>query len=242
MASPPQPTPVPGQLALPLDLRRGAARDRGGGAANAAARAALDALAAGSGARLAVIGPPKAGKTALLQARPEIQRAAPSALAAGADILETLDPAAPAFAVDAADAPFAAAWGGPTQSAYERGLLHLLNRAAVLGRGVALTARSAPARWPVGLRDLASRLATLSVIEIDRPDEALMARLMGADFERRGLRVAPATLRFLALRLPRDYQTALAVAETLDQAALRAKRPIGPSLAAETLGRAGFAF
>jgi hypothetical protein len=78
------------------------------------------------------------------------------------------------FVLDDAQARLAA--GG---EAAEVALFHLYNAVRARGDTLLLTARTPPARWPLVLPDLASRLGALPAIAVAEPDDALMARPHG---------------------------------------------------------------
>ena len=118
----------------------------------------------------------------------------------------------------------------------ERALFHLLNLASAEGCAVLLTGRAAPARWGVGLPDLASRLQAIAVAQIDAPDDALLAAVLAKNFFDRQLRISETLIRYLVPRMERSFAAAREIAERLDRAALASGSPIGRKLAAEALG------
>ncbi|MGB0505468.1 MAG: HdaA/DnaA family protein [Pikeienuella sp.] len=108
----------------------------------------------------------------------------------------------------------------------ETALFHMLNLARAEGCAVLLTGRTPPARWPVELPDLASRLSAVPAAELEEPDEALMTALLTKQFADRQLKVGQDVIGFLALRLPRVATEIAAVVETLDKSALAENRRI----------------
>jgi chromosomal replication initiation ATPase DnaA len=120
--------------------------------------------------------------------------------------------------------------------AEEAALLHLLNTARDLGRPVLLAARMPPARWGIGLRDLASRLRAITTVEVSAPDDDLLRRLLLHWLLDRQL-VADATLHDrLLLRLPRSPEVLRAAVERLDVQALTSrKRTVTPAMVREAL-------
>ena len=54
----------------------------------------------------------------------------------------------------------------------ETALLHLLNAMAEAGHPMLLAGRTAPARWPVRLADLRSRLRAMTSVQVREPDDA----------------------------------------------------------------------
>jgi chromosomal replication initiation ATPase DnaA len=114
----------------------------------------------------------------------------------------------------------------------ERTLFHLLNLLAESGGTALLTGRSPPARWPVGLPDLRSRLAASGAIAIATPDETLLAAVLAKALADRQLVVEPEVLAYLVTRLPRTFAAMQRAAAALDQTALAAGRRITRALAA----------
>jgi chromosomal replication initiation ATPase DnaA len=191
--------------------------------ANATALALVDAWPDWPGGRLALTGPEGAGKShlaAVWAARagaralsvPELAAADPLALGAGAVVIEDLDRA-------------------PPGAAGERALFHLLNAQAERGGHLLLTGRAPPARWPVRLPDLASRLAAITPAAIEAPDDALMAALLVKHFADRQLRVSPALVSWLVPRIERSAAAAARTVDLLDREALARGQPLGPGLA-----------
>ena len=208
------------QLPLPLPHRASYGADFLPAASNAAARFWLDRTEQWPQRRLALWGEPGSGKTHLLH-RWTAQHGAE--LLAGAVPAERL-PARP-VALDDADR----CADGPA-------LLHMLNGCAEAGVPVLLAARAPPARWPVRLPDLASRLRALQAVRIDPPEDALLRALLARLFAERQLRVAPAVQDWLLLRLPRTAAAMRAAAARLDAAALAARGPVTPAIATAALG------
>jgi chromosomal replication initiation ATPase DnaA len=105
--------------------------------------------------------------------------------------------------------------------ALERATLHLFNVAREQGRHLLLTARKPPARWPLSLADLRSRLNACPVASLGAPDDALMTALVAKLFHDRGVRVDEAVIRFLVARIERSCAAAQEIVARLDEASLR---------------------
>src|SRR5262249_18592903 len=99
------------------------------------------------------------------------------------------------------------------------------------GKPVLLAGREAPARWPVRLPDLASRLKAIPAVALGAPDDALLRALYGKLFAARQLAVAHDEITWLMLHLDRSGAAALAAVERLDKLALEHGRPITIALA-----------
>ena len=217
---------VPRQLVLALDHAESFAReDFLSGSCNAAALAQIERWPDWSAQALAVVGPEGSGKSHLagiwaanagarfLAARALAPTLVPTALATGAVVIENLGPG----------------------EFDERALFHLLNLAREERAFVLLTARSAPAGWPIGLADLASRLKALPVAMLTAPDEALLRAVLVKLFADRQLVVDESLVGYLAKRIERSLAAARSVVAVLDHEAMRQKRPLTRALAAEIL-------
>ncbi|MBT5048973.1 MAG: DNA replication protein [Rhodospirillaceae bacterium] len=121
----------------------------------------------------------------------------------------------------------------------EEALLHLYNMVSERGRTLLLTSAIPPARWPVKLPDLASRLRTIPVAEIGAPDDALLEALLVKMFADRQLRVGPDVIAFLLPRMERSFAHVRALVERLDGAALSQQRTITIPLARNVLSEEG---
>lgn len=176
---------------------------------------------------LVLYGQPGSGKTHLAHLWRERSRAV---LVSG-DALSEFEPSvlatARAVAVDDAE------------RAPERALLHLYNCCTEAGASLLIVARDAPARWPIVLPDLASRLRAAPAVAIAPPDDALLAAVLVKHFADRQVQVAPGVIGFLVRRMERSLAAAAALAAALDRAALGAGRPITIALARRVLAEAG---
>lgn len=114
-------------------------------------------------------------------------------------------------------------------------LLHLLNTARDRGLFVLMSARAPPARWPVCLADLASRLRAITLVEIQPPDDDLLRALLVRLLADRQLAVPQAVQDWMLLRLPRSPNALREAVARLDRASLARGRAITRSLAAELL-------
>src|SRR4029077_11069394 len=91
----------------------------------------------------------------------------------------------------------------------ERPLLHLFNALAEKGGHLFIVSRLPPARWGLGLPDLASRLSALPAVRIDPPDDNLVEALLVKLFADRQIIVAPGVVAFLTARLERSFDALL---------------------------------
>lgn len=216
------------QFILPLPLVASCDRaDILEDASNAEALAWLDRPDGWPGGRLALFGPEGVGKSHMGRA-----------FAAGrgwrrldGPALRGLPPpAAGGTVLDDADAV-----------AQPTALLHLVNFCAERGEGLLLLGREAPARWPVSLPDLASRLRATTAVGIGAPGDGLLMALLAKLFADRQLRVAPEVRAWLLARLPREAAALSEAVARVDRAALAARAPVSRPLARAALaGWEGF--
>jgi chromosomal replication initiation ATPase DnaA len=216
----------PRQLALALDHPESFAReDFLSGPSNVAGIALVESWPDWPNRAMALVGPEGSGKSHLaalwasesgarfLAARALSASNLLGALATGALVIE--DAAADAFD--------------------ERAFFHLLNLAREEQAFVLVTARTPPTLWPLGIRDLASRLKAVPVVTISAPDDALLRAVLVKLFADRQLAVDESLVSYVVTRIERSFSAARAVAARLDAEALRRKRPLTRALAAEIL-------
>jgi len=222
-----QPDPAPRQLAFTLDPRENFSReDFLAGPGNAAALRLVESWPHWSARAVALIGPEGSGKSHL---------AAIWALAAGGRRLASR-------ALDEAAVPAALSTGAlvieraGSDDFDERAMFHLLNLAQEQRAFVLITARTAPAAWPIALPDLASRLRALPVVTLAAPDDAMLRAVLVKLFADRQLAVDDGLISFLMVRIERSFAAARSVVAELDREALRRQRAVTRALAGEILG------
>lgn len=178
--------------------------------------------------RLALWGPAGCGKSHLLH----IWARQTGALLLTGQALQNLDdlPESGALALDDAD----------TVSP-EPLLLHFLNTARDRQLHILLSGRTAPARWPVRLPDLSSRLRAITVAEIRAPGDDLLAALLMRLLSDRQLSVTLPVQEWLLARLPRSPAALRQAVAQLDRFSLASGKAITRSLAAKVLADYGLA-
>ncbi|CAH2601591.1 Chromosomal replication initiator protein DnaA [Rhodovastum atsumiense] len=210
---------MPRQLALPFPHppHHGAADFLPAGS-NLAALEWLRSIGAWPQGRLALWGPEGCGKTHLLTVWAARHH---GALVAGSLLSRAAAEGPPRrpVAVDDAD------------TAPERPLLHLLNAAAEARLPVLLAGRAPPARWEVGLPDLASRLRAITAVEIGPPEDELLRRLLQLLLAEHQLAVPEPVQETLLLHLPRAQGAVREAVARLDHAALAAGGRVTRALA-----------
>jgi len=219
-----------GQLTLDLPSRPALGREAFFVApSNAAAVARLEGWRDWPGRRLVLCGPKGAGKTHLAQVWAGDRRAV---LIEGA----ALDPDIAAQCHAGARIVVENAERVAGHDAREAGLFHLYNMAEADGAHLLLTATLPPARWGLSLPDLKSRLQTISLVELEAPDDALLSALLVKLFTDRQITVSPQLITYLLSRMERSAAAAQDLVARLDRAALSSHRPLSRALAAKVLG------
>jgi chromosomal replication initiation ATPase DnaA len=177
---------------------------------------------------VALVGPEGSGKSHLaaiwaaeagarfLSARAMREADLPASLATGALVVEDLS----AAAFD------------------ENALFHLLNLAREHEAFMLLTAADGSALG-ARLPDLASRLRAVPAVRIGVPDEALLRAVLVKLFADRQLQADGALVNFLLGRIERSVPAAKAAVARLDAEALRLRRPVNRTLAAELFKTGG---
>ena len=214
----------PRQLVLALDHAVSFAReDFLGGPSNAAALSLIESWPDWPNRIMALIGPEGSGKSHLatiwagvagarvLSAKLLPETDLPSAFATGALVVEDLDPA----------------------DLDERALFHLINMTKEQNAFVLMTARTPVGSFPVGIRDLASRLRALPSVQLSPPDDGLLRSLIVKLAADRQIAVDEALVSYLANRIERSFAAAHSAVDRLDKEALRQHRPVTRALAAE---------
>ena len=118
----------------------------------------------------------------------------------------------------------------------EEALLHLMNWLRETGGSLLLSGAIRPVRWNIALPDLSSRLATLTVAEIDPPDDDLLTGVIGKQLADRQVIVNDAVIKFLIRRMERSFKVAGQIVERLDALSLSEGRPITIPLARKMFG------
>ena len=120
-------------------------------------------------------------------------------------------------------------------SAHERALFHIINILSERGGHLFLTTLEPPARWPVMLPDLASRLALFPTQRLHAPDDDLLVALLVKQFADRQLHIKAEVISFLLPRMERSFAAVSALVENLDAVALSEGRAVTVPLARRIL-------
>ena len=117
----------------------------------------------------------------------------------------------------------------------EEALFHLINGAARDGRSVLITSREPVAGLGWQLADLKSRLRSINLVGLDRPDDALLRRLLEKYFADRQLAVAGQVLDYMVSRMERSFQAVQTIAAAMDRRSLATRRNLTLPLAREIM-------
>ncbi len=178
--------------------------------------------------RLVLTGPPSSGKSHLASIWSR-ESGAPFLNSRNIAELELDDiPAGVGLALDDADEAAA-------QPESEALLLHLLNFVFQNGGSVLLTANEPPARWPIGLPDLKSRLEAASLARVSRPDDKLLKGVLVKLFADRRVAVPPGVVEYVVSRMDRSFAEAARIVGEIDRCSLVEGRRISRRLAADVL-------
>lgn len=199
--------PLPSQIALPLSAGAAAeARRIVVGPANAAVIEALQEPARWPFHVAVLAGPPRSGKTLLARWAQGL---------AGADRLELIDDAEKWDETELFHRWNAVQQGGSREGA---ALLIVANaddeRSGAEGGG-----------WRIALPDLASRIGGSLQLAIGAPDDAMMADLIDALAEQRGLSLPEGAAEYCVPRTTRSFAAIEALVATIDRISLERQSP-----------------
>ncbi len=106
----------------------------------------------------------------------------------------------------------------------ETELFHRWNRAQEQGTPLLLVAPGGEGSWQVRLPDLASRLGAALRLEIGTPDDAMLADLIAAHAEQRGLVLGDGASPYLVPRVERSHMAIERLVATIDRLSLERKQ------------------
>ena len=110
---------------------------------------------------------------------------------------------------------------------------------ATPGAAVLLVGRARPDRWPVGLKDLRSRLSATPVLALEEPDDALLAGVLERLCKARFIKLTEKAGTYLVKNMERSFAAAHAMAEALDRVHVNGARPVSVGIAARALESIG---
>jgi len=119
--------------------------------------------------------------------------------------------------------------------ACEYALFDLINRLRDHGVPLLMTGKSPPAKLPIRLPDLASRLAWGAVVTVHPPTDAEKIELLQSKAHSRGFELAFDVAVYILQRIPRDTASLLLTVQRLDHASLSAQRKLTKAFVREIL-------
>lgn len=175
--------------------------------------------------KLVIAGPAGCGKSHLARIFAAHQ---PTQIIAAADLTPDFQPATGALVVEDMDSLPADA---------QESMFHLHNHLQNNAVHLLMTARQTPARWPITLPDLASRMQGSAVVQVADPDDALLQAVIMKLFSDRQIMPPPGLAAYLAPRIERSFAAAADIVARLDSAALATGHKINLRLAARLLDK-----
>lgn len=121
----------------------------------------------------------------------------------------------------------------------ETELFHRWNRAQERGLPLLLVGPAEEANWRVRLPDLASRLGAALRLTIGTPDDAMLADLIAAHAEQRGLILGEGAAPYLVPRMERSHIAAERLVAVIDRLSLERKQAATLALWREALEEVG---
>ena len=117
----------------------------------------------------------------------------------------------------------------------EENILHIFNSLSANKGKILFTSSKFPRFWEIGLKDLLSRLMTLTTLELNIPDDNLLAAVMAKQFQDRQINVDDEVLTYAISRMERSFLFAKTLVEALDVESLKLKKPIKKNMVNEII-------
>lgn len=226
------PRQAPQQLSFDLPVKPALGRDDFFvSPGNTVAVTTIEAALPWPGGKLALCGPPGAGKTHLTLVWAEQSGAT---VLAARDLCDADIPSLAQAPVAVEDVPRIADNPGA-----QTALFHLHNLVLAEGFALLLTGRDTPNRWRLGLADLQSRVQGAHVATLAPPDDALLAAVLAKLFNDRQITPKPDVIPYLLAHMDRSFASAATIVERLDQASLAQGRTVSRPLAAALIADPG---
>jgi chromosomal replication initiation ATPase DnaA len=121
----------------------------------------------------------------------------------------------------------------------ETELFHRWNRAQERGTPLLLVGPAEEANWQVRLPDLASRLGAALRLTIGTPDDTMLAELIAAHAEQRGLILGEGAAPYLVPRMERSHIAAERLVAAIDRLSLERKQAATLALWRDALEEVG---
>ena len=117
----------------------------------------------------------------------------------------------------------------------QEALFHIYNLYRDEGGNILFTSDTAPARLPLSLPDLRSRLNILPAIEIKTPDDNLLSALLIKLFDDRQILPSPEVISYMLANMQRSFSYARRLVEEIDNISLERKHAVTVSIVKEAI-------
>ena len=117
----------------------------------------------------------------------------------------------------------------------EEPVLHLYNLIQELGGSFIIISEQPVSQMDIKLRDLASRVSTMSTVELKLPDDKIIKGVMRKLFKDRQIEVSNDVVNYLCRRMERSFKEVARLVDRLDKISLSEKNAISLSLARRIL-------
>jgi len=117
----------------------------------------------------------------------------------------------------------------------EEPLLHLYNLVQEIGGSFIIISEQPVSQMDIKLRDLASRVSTMSTVELKLPDDEIIKGVMRKLFKDRQIDVSNDVVNYLCRRMERSFKEVGRLVDRLDKISLSEKNTINLSLARRIL-------
>ena len=117
----------------------------------------------------------------------------------------------------------------------EEPILHLYNLMQEVGRTLVIVSEKPASQIDIKLRDLASRVSTMTTVELKPPDDELIKGVMRKLFKDRQIEIPSEVVDYLTIRMERSFKEVGRLVDRLDKTSLSEKNAITLSLARRIL-------
>ncbi len=121
----------------------------------------------------------------------------------------------------------------------EEAMFHLFNLYRDQGGFILFTSNTAPARLPIKLPDLSSRLKMIPSISINEPDDELLSALIIKLFMDRQITVSRDVINYILVNMHRSFHYAHKLVEEIDNISLSYKRAVSIPIVKEAINNLG---
>lgn len=115
----------------------------------------------------------------------------------------------------------------------EEGLFHIFNEICESGRIGIFTAKDFE---QIKLPDLKSRISSLRLFKIDQPDDVMVQMLLSKHLASRNIGASEDVIKYLMVRMPRNFEEILKAIDKIDKLALEKKRNVNVSFLSGMFG------